>query len=69
MRECARLGLPGPDASHMRRGEVIDNLTPGDFAALARRHRFQPFVTPGEWLARLEAEAALKRGGKNWIGF
>jgi len=69
VRECARRRLPGPDASHMGRGEVIDNLTPGDFAALARRHRFQPLVTPGEWLARLEAEAALKLGGKNRIGF
>lgn len=69
VRECTRLGLPAPDANHMRRVEVMDNLTPGDFAALARRHRFQPLVTPGEWVDGLEVEAALKRGGKNRIGF
>lgn len=68
-RHCEALGLPHPHDELMRRVQAMDNLTPGDFAALARRHRFQALRSSEEWIAGLEAESALKRGGKNRIGF
>lgn len=63
------LGLPSPEAALQGRLEPLDTLTPGDFAALARRHRFQPLVTAAAWIDALEAEVSLKAGGKNRIGF
>lgn len=64
-----RLGLPLPDPELRNRLDRLDALTPGDFAALARRHRFQPLETAAAWIDALEAEASLKTGGRNRIGF
>ena len=64
-----RLGLPEPEAGLRGRLDQLDTLTPGDFAALARRHRFQPLVTAAAWVDALALEATLKAGGKNRIGF
>ena len=60
---------PAPSDDLQSRLGSLDALTPGDFAALARRHRFQPLSRAEDWLAALEAEAMLKRGGKKRIGF
>ncbi len=68
-RHCAQLALPPPPVELRQRLDAMDNLTPGDFAALARRNRFDPLKTGEAWVAALEAEAALKRGHRNRIGF
>jgi len=44
-------------------------LTPGDFAALARRHRFTPFTGCTRFVDGLEQECPLKRGKSAGIGF
>lgn len=40
----------------------LRNLTPGDFAAVARRHRFAPFDNLDEWLKAIKAECEIKQG-------
>ncbi len=45
-------------------------LTPGDFAALARRHRFNPFRHAGDLAAALREECLMKEDGRRQpIGF
>jgi hypothetical protein len=44
-------------------------LTPGDFAAIARRCRFAKLETPDAWIAALEEECAFKDTGQSRIGF
>jgi hypothetical protein len=44
-------------------------LTPGDFAGLARRHRFSPFTSCEAVVDGLLQECALKRGQGAAIGF
>lgn len=66
---CARIGLsaPGERDEAMLRGASC--ITPGDFAAAARRHRFLGFQQPGQFVAALLADLAVKTGGKAAIGF
>lgn len=47
----------------------LTNLTPGDLAAVERRHRFYPFTSCGELLKALQEEVDLKQGPKQSIGF
>jgi len=68
-RQCAALGLAPPDACDTERLRGLPQLTPGDFAALARRHRFAPFAGCAQLVAALEQECALKRGRQASIGF
>jgi len=42
---------------------------PGDFAAVARQHRFRPLESAAALLAALDGECALKQGGRCGIGF
>ena len=46
-------------------------LAPGDFAAVARQHRFRPLRSPEDWVAALEAECRHKPGARSRpaIGF
>jgi SpoVK/Ycf46/Vps4 family AAA+-type ATPase len=68
-RECAAMGLETPQASDLERVRRLAVLAPGDFAALARRHRFSRFATCAQFVAALEQECALKRGKPAAIGF
>lgn len=68
-RQCASLGLAAPLADDLVRVERLAGLTPGDFAALARRHRFTPFADAAGVVAGLAQECALKKGRKAAIGF
>jgi SpoVK/Ycf46/Vps4 family AAA+-type ATPase len=68
-RECAALGLDAPAADVVAKERRLALLTPGDFAALARRHRFTPFAGDAQMVEALEQECALKRGGPAPIGF
>jgi SpoVK/Ycf46/Vps4 family AAA+-type ATPase len=50
--------------------ERIENLTPGDFALVARRHRFKPILSIEELVSALKAEVNLKAPYQNKpIGF
>lgn len=68
-RHCASLNLaaPAPDL----RGSImrLTKLTPGDFAAVLRQHRFRPIEAPAMLVSALEAECAVKDGQKTSIGF
>lgn len=44
-------------------------LTPRDFAAVSRRHRFHPLATSHKLLCALQSACALKEGAKTPIGF
>ncbi|MEW6373480.1 MAG: ATP-binding protein [Pseudomonadota bacterium] len=68
-RQCAALGLADPQPDDDARVRRLDRLTPGDFAALARRHRFTPFVQAAGLVAALEQECGLKRCKTAAIGF
>mgnify|MGYP002071917538 CR=1 FL=1 len=66
---CKSLGLPAPDASLRTAVERLTILTPGDFAAVARQHRFRPLGSVSGLIAALEAECSLKKGGHKAVGF
>lgn len=68
-RQCAALGLGAPPLEVSARARRLALLTPGDFAALTRRHRFTPFVGCEQVVEALERECALKRGKSPAIGF
>jgi hypothetical protein len=48
---------------------VLDRLTPGDFAVVARQHRLTPFLDAASVMRALEAEAAQKPDAARRIGF
>jgi SpoVK/Ycf46/Vps4 family AAA+-type ATPase len=53
-----------------RRLRALPNVTPGDFAAVARRHRFAAFKDAAGFAHAVEEECALKKDGlKRAIGF
>lgn len=69
-RYCQHLGLGAPQPGDRSAVEALCNLTPGDFAAVARRHRFSPVGSPAEFATALVGEARLKRDGRvQAIGF
>lgn len=68
-RQCDALGLDAPAADQMASVAGLAVLTPGDFAAVARRHAFQPLQDARDLVDALIAECALKPGAKPPIGF
>jgi ATPase family associated with various cellular activities (AAA) len=68
--QCAALALEPPALALRSALARLSVLTPGDFAAVARRHRFRPLAGPSALLDALVAELALKEDGKRKaIGF
>lgn len=64
------LGLPEPSAELRQRLNRLAHLTPGDFAAIARQHRFRPLTHSEDVVRALEMEVSLKRHGvTRSIGF
>lgn len=57
---AALLGLRSPRASLKPGLASLTTLTPGDFATVARRARFQPLTDIGAFVDALRAECALK---------
>lgn len=68
-RHCESLGLPAPVASDRAEVERLTKLTPGDFAAVARQHRFRPIGGVAALVAALTAECSMKRGSSKAVGF
>lgn len=68
-RYCAQLQLEAPAPGELSRLARLESLTPGDFAAVARQHRFRRLQSPGNWVSALEAECALKPGARRAVGF
>jgi hypothetical protein len=69
-RQCTALGVAAPDEEARRRLSGLRVLTPGDYAAVARQHRFTPLPDARALVAALAAECALKEGGRAaGIGF
>jgi len=67
---CLALGLPSPSSSVQSRLARLSLLTPGDFAAVARQHRFRPIISPTALVVALEQECQLKHEGRRHaIGF
>lgn len=56
-------------AAQQQQLAAMSHLTPGDFAAVARRHRFAPFADGTAWVAALAAECTLKPQAARKMGF
>lgn len=64
------LSLPALTDVEQERIAQFRNLTPGDFAAVARRHCFAPFENIDEWLKAIKAECEIKQeNNRRSIGF
>lgn len=67
---CLTLELPEPDKSMKTCLQQLEALTPGDFAVLARQHRFRPLVNSHALIDALKSECDLKTPHrKRSIGF
>jgi transitional endoplasmic reticulum ATPase len=69
-RHLATAGLPEATPEALRQISRLSTLTPGDFAAVERRHRFQPLASPEEFVRALAEECAQKvPASRGTIGF
>lgn len=68
-RYCAKWTLSAPRLEQFSRLMRLKNLTPGDFAAVARQQRLRPLRSAAELTDALAAECALKEGSRAAIGF
>lgn len=68
-RYCRTLGLAAPEAPDLWCLRSLHLLTPGDFAAVARQHRFRPLTSPAGFVRALQYECSLKEQGGRAIGF
>jgi AAA+ superfamily predicted ATPase len=62
-------GFKRASAGLQTRLRRLANLTPGDFAVVARRQRFGDLGNAEAWVEALEAECAVKGGPRQRIGF
>jgi transitional endoplasmic reticulum ATPase len=69
LRYCESLGLPEPDVELKSRLARFTQLTPGDFALVARQHGFRPLESAQKVVAALGAECKLKSESKPPMGF
>ena len=68
-RHCQGLGLQPPLPEQHARISRLVSLTPGDFAAVVRQHRFRPITSAAALVSALEAECAVKLDTSRTIGF
>jgi SpoVK/Ycf46/Vps4 family AAA+-type ATPase len=68
--QCAKMGLCRPTSLELSRVMRQEFLTPGDFAAVERRSRFQAPSSVDDVLVALAAECAMKEeGARGVLGF
>ena len=58
--QAEKLNLGTWDEIHSKYILELNLLTPGDFAAVARRHNFSPFDNLEDWLEALYSECRVK---------
>ena len=63
------MAIEPPLTSQLSKVSWLKNLTPGDFAAVARQSRFRRIGSPDDLLMALDAECGIKEGAKSAIGF
>jgi transitional endoplasmic reticulum ATPase len=68
-RHAQVIGLARPSGAELQRLARLHVLTPGDFAVVARRHRFQPVVSAAAFVEALEGECAMKEEHAQPVGF
>lgn len=68
-RQSVQLAIEPPSSVQLSKVSRLMNLTPGDFAAVARQSRFRRINSSDELLTALEAECGIKEGAKSAIGF
>lgn len=68
-RYCSGLALADPGDADVSRVRRLSTLTPGDFAAAARQHRFRPFASCTAFVLALVQECAIKEKKAPSIGF
>lgn len=66
---CKNLQLPAPNALELSSASNLESITPGDFAAVARRHRFDPSRKATDFIEKLATEAQYKMPRLRKIGF
>lgn len=66
---CHRLDLRPPGVEDLAMVENLETATPGDFAAVARQHRFQPFIDARGLMLAVIAESKIKNRRSRQIGF
>lgn len=64
LRHCEVLEFPVPSRQIQAKIAALRQLTPGDYAAVLRQHRFRPLKTPEALLAALTSECHMKTGGQ-----
>lgn len=69
VRQSRHLSMEPPSPGHFVRISRMNNLTPGDFAAVARQNRFRRITSVTDLISALEAECDIKDGAKSAIGF
>ena len=57
---CKDLNLSKPLKAYKKAVKSLRYLTPGDFAAVTRQHRFRPICDVQDFITRLEDEVAVK---------
>lgn len=68
-RYSLNLGLAPATAPDQARLRMLRNVTPGDFAAVARQHRFRPITSAAGFVQALAQECMLKAPISPGIGF
>lgn len=68
-RYLTRFGLAPASVSDFDALRALRNVTPGDFAAVVRQHRFRPIVSPTAFVLALAQECKLKTPVSSAIGF
>ena len=68
-RYIANLGMAPASADVLGRLKALRNVTPGDFAAVMRQHRFRPIVSAAAFVQALGQECTLKSPAASPIGF
>ncbi len=66
---CRNLNIPAPTPDDLALATTLDTATPGDFAAVARQHKFQPFRSAVELLQAVIQELGYKNNSLRRIGF
>ncbi len=68
-RHCAALKLAVPTSDDRAKIQRLRRLTPGDFAAVSRQHRFRALESPRMVVDALAAECAIKGEPRRPMGF